>query len=116
MAMRDRTPFMVSLSALAMFLGANPLETAAQCSGAVAGLGEESGLSGYPFQAEVKDTSLTQPRAEANLTEPLTHNVARNTRGRLRIDSNMGKSKIQNAGSKGTEDQYKRFPLPRPCY
>jgi hypothetical protein len=81
-----------------------PLEMTAQCSGAVAGLGEVSGLSGYPFQAEVKDTALTQPGAVASLTEPLTQYVARDTRGRVRVDRNMGKSKVENASSGGPEE------------
>ena len=102
--MGNRRRFMLLLTVPVTFLGTIPLEMAAQCSGAVAGLGEVSGLSGYPFQAEVKDTSSTQPGAAASLTEPLTQYVARDTRGRLRIDRNMGKSKVENANSKGTEE------------
>ena len=103
--MYNRLRFMFLLTVPVMFLGMIPSEAAAQCTGALAGLGGVSGLSGYPFQAEVKDTALTQPGAEPNPTQPLTLYVARDTQGRLRIDSNIGKwkFKVENANSKGAK-------------
>jgi len=103
--MRGRSEFTILLLMLATSLAASPIKTAAQCFGGLPFLGQVSGMTGNPFQAEVKQTFLTQNTSLVQNLEPRTEQVARDSQGRLRTDFSAGKYKVQNGPGAGTEQE-----------
>jgi hypothetical protein len=103
--MRGRSGIAILLLLFAVFLPVFPAKTAAQCSGGLPILGQVSGMTGNPFQAEVKQTFLTQNTSLVQNLEPRTQQVARDSQGRLRTDFSAGKYKVQNGPGAGTEQE-----------
>jgi hypothetical protein len=103
--MRGRSEFTILLLMLATSFAASPIKTAAQCFGGLPFLGQVSGMTGNPFQAEVKQTFLTQNTSLVQNLEPRTQQVARDSQGRLRTDFSAGKYKVQNGPAAGTEQE-----------
>jgi hypothetical protein len=103
--MRGRSAIAILLPVFAAVLGILPVKTAAQCFGGLPFLGQVSGMTGNPFQAEVKQTFLTQNTSLAQNLEPRTQQVARDSQGRLRTDFSAGKYKVQNGPGAGMEEE-----------
>jgi len=95
--------FEILLLMLGVMLVTSPVRTTAQCFGALPGLGPINGMTGNPFQAEVKHTFFTQNTSLVQDIEPKTEYVARDSQGRLRTDWSAGKYKVQNGPGAGTE-------------
>jgi hypothetical protein len=85
--------------------GMFPVNTAAQCGGGLIGLGGVKGLSGNPFRAEVKQTFQEHNAGVVRTIHPGMQQVARDTQGRVRIDINAGKFKVQSGPGEGTEEE-----------
>lgn len=109
--MRGRPAIAFLLPALAASLGMFPIKTAAQCFGALPLLGQISGMTGNPFQAEVKQTFLTQNTSLVQNIEPRNERVARDSQGRLRTEWSSGKYKVQNGPDAGTEQEQHRITI-----
>ena len=103
--MRARSAIAIFLPVFVASLGLFPVKTAAQCFGALPLLGQISGMTGNSFQAEVKQTFLTQNTSLVQTIEPRTERVARDSQGRLRTDWTSGKYKVQNGPDAGTEQE-----------
>jgi hypothetical protein len=96
------------LFVFAAFLAAFPIRAAAQCFSALPGLGAISGLTGNPFQAEVKHTENTSPvRSFAQGPQ----RVARDTQGRVRTEWSAGKYKVQNGPDAGAEVEQRHITI-----
>jgi len=62
-------------------------------------------MVGNPFQAEVKQTFLHDDTAVAHPIQLGMQRVTRDTQGRLRIERNSGKFKLQNASGEQIEEE-----------
>jgi hypothetical protein len=103
--MRGFPRLAIFLAVFGTFLGVFPAKMPAQCPGGLMGVDGVSLLSGNPFQAEIKHTSLlhTSVLVRSILPSPVT--VARDTEGRLRLDRNIGKFKVQDSSGGETEEE-----------
>jgi hypothetical protein len=88
----------------AALLVAFPISTAAQCFSALPGIGAISGLTGNPFQAEIKQTFLAENTSLVH-TGLEGQRVARDSQGRVRTEWSVGKYKVQNGPDAGTEQE-----------
>jgi hypothetical protein len=109
--MGGHSRFAILLLVFGMLLGMFPVGATAQCSGGLPNLGSISGMTGNPFQAEVKQTFLTQNTSLVQNLEPRTQRVARDSQGRLRTDWSIGKYKLQNGPDTGTEQEQHRITI-----
>src|ERR1700745_3054748 len=101
--MRGRSAHAVLLFLFAASLTAFPIKTAAQCLGALPGLGAISGLTGNPFQAEVKRTFLSENASFVPSVGSEARQVARDSQGRVRTEWSSGKYQVRNGPDAGTE-------------
>lgn len=101
--MRGRSGIAILLLLFAAFLPAFPVRTAAQCLGSLPGIGAISGLTGNPFQAEVKHTFLPENTSLVHSMGPEAERVARDSQGRVRTEWSAGKYKVQNGPDAGAE-------------
>jgi hypothetical protein len=109
--MRGRPAIAFLLPVLAASLGMFPIKTAAQCFGALPLLGQISGMTGNPFQAEVKETFLSQNTSLLQSMEPRTQRVARDSQGRLHTEWSTGKYKVQNGPDAGAEEEQRHITI-----
>jgi len=93
------------LVVIGIFLGVTPAKTQAQCGIGLIGLGGVNGMVGNPFRAEVKQTFLHDDTAVVHTIHLGMQRVARDTQGRLRIERNSGKFKLQNASGEQVEEE-----------
>lgn len=103
--MRGRSAYAVLLFLFAASLTAFPIRTASQCFGALPGLGAISGLTGSPFQAEVKRTFLSENASVISSLGSEARQVARDSQGRVRTEWSAGKYKVRNGPDAGAEEE-----------
>jgi hypothetical protein len=89
----------------APFLAVFPLKTPAQCFAALPELGPINGLTGIPFQAEVKRTFLPENSSLMRNNGSGPRRVARDSQGRIRTEWSGGMYKVQNGPDAGTEEE-----------
>ena len=107
--MRWRLGFALLL--FAACLTAFPTKTAAQCFSALPGLGTVSGLTGNPFQAEVRRTLLSENGSPVESFAPGPQRVARDSQGRVRTEWSTGKYKVRNGPDAGAEEEQSRVSI-----
>ena len=103
--MRGRSAHSALLFLFAASMLVFPIKTASQCFGALPGLGAISGLTGSPFQAEVKRTFLSENSSLVSSFGSEARQVARDSQGRVRTEWTSGKYKVQNGPDAGTEEE-----------
>jgi hypothetical protein len=95
--MRSRSHIQLSLAALSILFMTICARTAGQCTAGLLGLGEVTTMRGSPFQAEIRRTWYEENSSIQRIRQTQTIEIARDGQGRLRIDSNDGKSKCRLA-------------------
>jgi len=103
--MRGRSAHSALLFLFAASMLVFPIKTASQCFGALPGLGAISGLTGSPFQAEVKRTFLSENSSLVSNFGSEARQVARDSQGRVRTEWSSGKYKVRNGPDTGTEEE-----------
>jgi len=103
--MRSRSQIQLSLAVLSLLFVTISARTAAQCTAGLLGLGEVTTISGSPFQAEIKRTWYEENSPILRIRQTQTIEIARDGQGRLRIDSNDGKVKVQSGPGAATEEE-----------
>ncbi len=109
--MRSRSRIQLSLAVLSILFATISARTAAQCTAGLLGLGEVTTMRGSPFQAEIKRSWYEENSPVQRIRETQTIQVARDGQGRLRIDANEGKVKLQSGPGAGTEEEQHRIKI-----
>jgi hypothetical protein len=82
-----------------------PAKAAAQCFGSLPGLGTINSMTGSPFQAELKQTFLSNNPQISEVIEPRHAGVARDSQGRIRCEWSNGQFKVQSGPRTGTQEE-----------
>jgi hypothetical protein len=109
--MRSRSEIRLSLAVLSILFATISPKTAAQCTAGLLGLGEVTTMGGSPFQAEIKRSWYKENSPVQRIRETQTIGIARDGEGRLRIDWNEGKVKVQSGPGAGTEEEQHRIKI-----